>query len=281
MAEYEFGLFTNPHVSRAVAEEDTGILWLRPAGAGFVDIIPPTHSRRQRFPKRLIVRGGDGSMREICQWMNDRGEFRPIGLLPGGSQNVLYNALLELGLTSDVKAFLEKETDDYPEDQILRPGMVGNLVFVNHVGFGHFEQHLGEYNKRLRFLPNGRRTLVAALISLVRAACHPNRKEDILNLYTITPTIGQIPAFPEQNLLDGNLTHARVVGVRSLVTTLLYWQMGKAAPDKIMPQLSGSSFAVPPTGNYIWLDGDTVPYVFQEGTLIRRASYGIPMVAII
>lgn len=254
MAEFEFGLFTNPHVPRVVTEEDTDILWLRPEGAGFIDIIPPTHSKWQRFPKRLIVRGGDGSVREICQWMHDRGEVRPIGLLPGGTQNVLYHALMELGLKASIKTFLEKTLDDYPENQRLRPGMANDLVFVNHVGLGRVEQHLGRLNARLRLLPNGYRTLVATLLSLAAASLHPGK--DFLNLYTITPSIGQLRAFPDQRLLSNALTHVR--GIR---------------------QISGFCFEDEATGNSIWLDGDTLPYSRQT-VLVKRTPYGIPVVAI-
>lgn len=258
MVEYEFGLFTNPHVSRVVAEEDTGILWLRPTGAGFVDSIPPTHSRWQRFPKRLIVRGGDGSIREICQWMHDRKEIRPVGILPGGSQNVLYHALMDLGLKANIKAFLEKSLDDYPEEQRLRPGMINDRVFVNHVGLGHVEQQLGRLNARLRLLPNGCRTLVATLFSLATASANPGK--NFLNLYTITPRIGPVLAFPEQRLLNDELTHAWIRGGR-------------------IRQLRGSWFQDTTVGNYVWFDGDT-RYYSQQEVLITRASYGIPVVAI-
>lgn len=199
-------------------------------------------------------------MREICQWMHDRGEVRPVGLLPGGSQNVLYHVLQELGLKSDIKTFLEKTSDDYPEDQKLRPGMINDLVFVNHAGLGNFEQHLGRFNARLRSLPNGYRPLVSAVLSVAAAILYPDGNRELLNLYTITPRIGQVLAFPDQELLSNALTHAWIDGL-------------------CIKQLQSYCCRDETRGYSIWLDGDTIPYELQ-GAVIKRAPLGIPMVAI-
>lgn len=280
MARSELGIYTNPFVPEIIKKRAVDISQLAP---GFASIIHPFR-RKEPFPNRVIVAGGEGSIRTILQIMHDREEIRPVGLLPGGSQNVLYNALFELDLKSDVKAFLEKGLDEYPEDQRLRLGMINDRVFINHVGLGRFEQYLGEFNNRLRFLPNGRRTLVAALFSLTFATLDPNSRREILNLYTIVPVIGQVPAFPDQRLLSDTLTHARIERAGSLIRTLFYWQRGKPAPNGAITQYQYSRFADIATGNSIWLDGDTIPYMLQDmpqGALIKRTPYGIPIVAMI
>lgn len=278
MAEFELGIFSSPFIPEAVRERVTGMLRRLPEGKTFIDIIPPTHSRWKPFPRRIIVAGGDGSVREILQWMQDRGEVRPVGLMAGGSQNVLYHALMELGLKTSINTFLEKNPDDYPEDQRLKPGMVGDLVFVNHAGLGRFEQHLGEFNRRLRLLRNGQRPFVCALFSLA-ASLNPNGRKDFLNLYTITPTIGQLRAFPEQKLLGNGITHAKVSSVRGLVQTMIYWQRGQSAPNRAMHQSTYTRFEDTTGNSSIWLDGDTSAYP-RQAVLITRTPYGIPVVAI-
>lgn len=279
MTEFELGIFTNPHAPKPMIERAAGMLWRLPLGYSFCDIIPPSR-RYQPFPNRVILVGGDGSIGSFLQMMYDREAVRPVGLLPGGSQNVLYNALFELGLKSDVGTFLKKGLDEYTEDQKLRPGMIGDLVFTNHAGLGRFEQNLGRFNAKLRFLPNGRRTLVSALLSLALAALNPNSGKEVLSLYTITPRIGQVPAFPDQRLLSDSITHARVRNLRALVQTMVYWQKGESAPNEVMTQYQYHQFADVARGDSVWVDGDTIPYPRQAGALIRRAPYGIPMVAI-
>lgn len=280
MAEYEFGLFTNPHAPKAASEGDADMLWRLPAGAAFMDIIPPTHSRWQRFPKRLIVRGGDGSMREICQWMHDRAEVRPIGLVPRGTQNVLYHVLQELGHQSNVKTFLEKTVDDYLEDQRLRPGMINDLVFVNHVGLGHMEQHLGRFNARLRFLPTRIRVPAAGVLAVLATVAR-HRDGALFNVFSISPKIGSVEAFPDQRLLDNHqITHGRIPSVRKLIIALSYWQMGKRLPANILEVEQSSCFINPDMGRFMRIDGDTGPSPSPTGVLIKRASYGIPVVAI-
>lgn len=276
-AEFELGVYANPFASESVKKRVRGILRFSPKGPTF-RLTSPTY-QYQPIPKRVVVAGGEGSIRTVVQMMYDREVVKPVGLLPGGSQNVLYNALRKLGLQSDAKTFLEKTLDDYPEDQRLRPGVVNNLVFVNHAGFGHFEQHLGELNKRLRFLRNGHRPLVCALLSMAAAILYPDGNRELLNLYTITPRIGQVLAFPDQELLNNNVTHAWVEGIRGFVRTLSYWQRGKPAPNGAMRQFQSFGFADNAIGSSIWLDGDKIPYDLQ-GALIKRAPYGIPVVAI-
>ena len=156
---------------------------------------------------------------------------------------------------------------------------INDSVFINHVGLGRFEQHLGEQNKRLRFLPNGWRTSVSALLSLALTALDIKSGKEVLNLYTITPPIGQVPAFPNQVLFSDSITHAQVTNIQGLVRTLLYWQRGKPAPNGAMAQDQGPQFSDEVRDNSLWLDGDTVPYMLQ-GALIKRTSYGIPIVAI-
>ncbi|KKQ76773.1 hypothetical protein A3B42_02620 [Candidatus Daviesbacteria bacterium RIFCSPLOWO2_01_FULL_38_10] len=118
MAVLELGIYANPHAPKPIIERATGMLWLLPAGHSFCDIIPPSRIY-QPFPRRIILAGGDGSIRSFLQMMHDRKEVRPVGLLPGGSQNVLYHQLENLGLKMTAREFLERSPN-----RRLRPGMM-------------------------------------------------------------------------------------------------------------------------------------------------------------
>lgn len=260
MAEFELGVYANDFAPKPIRRKARDMIRLLPAGQSFYTVIP-RHIENFSDAKRIIVVGGEGSIRRVVQMMHDREVVRPVGLLPGGSQNVLYKTLRKLGLQLDAKTFLEKTLHDYPEDRSLRPGMINDRIFVNHVGLGSLEQQLGRFNAILRFLPNGCRTFAAVPHSLVYAVLDTIiSRRRFLNLYTISPRIGQILAFPDQELLSDTLTHVWVGGRR-------------------IRQLQRFCFKDRMAGNCIWIDGDTTPYSQQE-VLITRASYGIPMVAI-
>lgn len=257
-AEFELGVYVNDFAPYPVRRKAREMIQLLPDESNSFYLVISSHLERNRIPEKLAVAGGDGSIGRIMQMLYDQKAIIPVAVLPGGSQNVLYHTLLDLGLTADAGTFLKKPLDDYPENQRLKPGMINKRVFVNHVGLGHFEQHLGRFNARLRFLPSLPRLFLSASLSLAAASLHPGK--DFLNLYTITPRVGSVLAFPGQRLLSNELTHA-------------WMRRGW------IRQLRGFRFHDATLGNYAWFDGDTRFYPQRE-VLIARAPYGIPVVAL-
>lgn len=278
MAERRLGIYKNHHASReALKLVDS----LRKAGALCIDT-PKKLEELKVLPERMLVAGGDGSVGMVIQEMFNRREYRPLAILGGGTQNVLYNEHILNGQVMSVIDFIAASDEELAQFS-FRPGIMGTSVFINQIGFGSYEQADGMLNQHLRPIPKSIRTFFVRGTALCIASLSDGRKIDI---YSIVPRIGRVLAFPEQQL-DTGISHGWIEdgkgGSRRMVGTLNSWRNieGKG-PNGPLPEFvkieKGESFSVL-TPRTIWKDGDTVsiiPGYFRIG----RANFSVPVVAL-
>lgn len=110
---------------------------------------------------------------------------------------------------------------------------------------------------------------------------------DALNMYSLSPRIGHVLTFPDQDLSGSGITHAKIEGNRvvqaaKLATTLILWQFGWRPPKGILHIETGATFHDEVKRNTIWFDGDTQRNRFSGHVTIRRTDpqYAIPVVGI-
>lgn len=73
----ELGVFINPHADRKTYNAALRIA--ADAPYAFIDTIPPTDISKNSFPDRIVVAGGEGSIRTIIQEMYERECLHPKG----------------------------------------------------------------------------------------------------------------------------------------------------------------------------------------------------------
>lgn len=238
------------------------------------------------LPRGILAVGGEATIRRIVQTMVDASEIRPIALLGGGTNNVLYHSLLEAGQAMPIAKFLWAVGNNcFPASFALRPGLIGRRAFVLHAGLGNFEQSVGWAIKNSRGLaPRKFRPLLSHSIGLALACLLKDDQLPPLDLYTISPRLGKRTLFPEQAHQGDSITHAWIeTGThqetrRKLIKTALYWRFGKH-PDCVKLE-QAASFKINSDINTLWLEGDNVPNQQKPPFSIRRWEHAIPVVAI-
>lgn len=278
MSELRLGIYRNPYAGSEVLKIVKG---LEKAGALCINSLKELEDLKV-LPQRMMVAGGDGSVGAVIQEMFDRRECRPLGILGGGTQNVLYNEHLLNQRAMNIIEFLTASPDELAKFS-FRPGIMGRIVFINQIGFGSYEQADGMLNQHLRPIPKSIRTFFVRGTALCIASLSDGRKIDI---YSIVPRIGRVLAFPEQQF-DTGISHGWIEdgerGSRKLVGTLNSWRniegkgLNGSLPEFVKIE-KGESFSVL-TPRTIWKDGDTVsivPGYFRIG----RTDFSVPVVSL-
>lgn len=243
-------------------------------------------------PRRIIVVGGEGINRIRFQDLYDKGEVRPVGIVGGGTQNVLHRELMDLKRTMTLEEFMETPWDRFPINTFFKPGQVGGAIFNNQYGLGVWERANGRENAMLR---RSNETEDETRKRVRRARYHAFlfrsilRISDRFDMYSVTPHTGGVNAFPEQDITSDEVTRAWIEGnpieqVVKLAITLNTFRKGDIPPESILRREKAKSFNVTIGSrkhDTAWIDGDTVPNPASGEAVIARANVAIPVVAIV
>lgn len=248
------------------------------------EVLPVTFplQRFKKTPERIMVVGGEGSVNVLTQYLYDRGETRPTGLLPGVENNVTRTELIESGAVATFDQFMDISFK-YKDINLFRPLVFRGKVANNQIGFGRIERAFGYYNEvykghQLRRL----KTLRAAVDEWTGMGL----AEDILNIYSAVSHIGRLRVFPNQDRQGPDITHAWIEGdsfkarLARLYLTFLFWQVNMTPPQIILKTEKLLSYLVKSVPGEAWIDGDTMDISQKGNFLIRRSRLAIPFVAI-
>lgn len=237
----------------------------------------------------IIIVGGDGSIRRVMEVVYKNSQLdRQLATLGGGTNNVLYKALIKAGAALSLESFLDSDTSK--KRYLLNPGVFGdNQVFTVAVGVGHFEKDAGSFLERFRaYAPRGWRPDIASIASAFSTAVamvkNPNFRP--IDLVSVSPDFGSVTLFPQQELHSTLLTHAwieekGIEGVRNLFLTLLYWRTGGEPPQSILQTEQANEFTLLNHDSTLWVDGDTFFRRNHGNVLVSRAAQALAISAII
>ncbi len=236
-SSYEIGLYINPRARSGVKRLVKHLINDPRVLADSIPFQKPVDS----FPPKLIVVGGERSVRTVTGEIYRRGENSTLGIVPGGSGNVTYNNLERHGNIVSVHEFIEGLQTGVVT---FHPGQISGEIFNNQVGFGAYERVSGFLNETLRFLPDGMRTVLSKIFATVPAVF----SEEMINMYSVSPYIGKVRSFPQQDFLGNSVTHGQIGGklkAQKLAMTLMLWQMGLAAyaPDALFHRTQSERFS--------------------------------------
>ncbi len=284
--KYEIGLYINSSAN----SQATGLVYSLTGSEVFKDDIPFSQPL-EMLPNKLIVAGGERSIRTVTLAMYRRGQLRPLGILGGGSTNVLFEYLISTGREVTLQQFLDTSADKFDPKFYFRPGIARNEKeeieeFNIQMGTGMYERFSGQSNEILRMIPPRFRPFTSRSLAYIPAII---RTGDTLDIYSLSPNIGRVDAFPGQDLFGSDLTHARIEGdrfeqARKLTATLVFWQFHKRPPKEILRIDKGIIFEDHIRSDSAWFDGDVEKHRLKlHGTVIIsrvEPKLAIPVMAI-
>lgn len=261
-------------------------------GPGVIQIHSREYLKRQSCsPSHAFSAGGEGTNLAVTQWMFDNRLVCALGLLGGGTQNVLYNEISKRGVMT-VDEFLRTEVDQFPKESFFHPGQIGEeVIFNNHFGIGVYERAMGRLNADLRFLPvRGIRVFLARAIPMLIAVYG----EPKMDIFSVVTKVGKISLFPGQDPWGEDISHGLVETWLDLLNSLRLGRRLRKEPQFCIPQNilrreQTGSFNVNISGSSIWIDGDTIrgsqmnvpPYDSLRGLqTVRRSDFAFPVVAL-
>lgn len=284
----EAGIFINPHSNKDIQDRVLKRIIPR-VNAGFYS----PGEQNESLPGKIIVIGGEGTIRDVIQDMVDKDDVTPLGIVAGGTNNVLYRTLLANGNSMGLSDFMEYDTDELARRFSFRPGLFEQSAFTNQVGLGIFEQSQGTSNEKLRGvlrgkLPGRSRLFAASFKALLTALTQGSDTLAELDLYSLTPFVGSKKLFPDQDPNGDLITHAHILGnsktqrMRYLTIVAASWALGKIPPPNTLEMEQDYSFTADISHSpAIWLDGDTKPlHSEKREVVITRWNKAIPVVAI-
>lgn len=241
------------------------------------------------FDGPVLVAGGDGSVRRVVERLCRDENSGPIGVLGGGTNNVLRKALTRKGLTLTLEDLLSGPTEDDLQKFLFKPGLFGQTIFNITVGLGEFEKATGNILESLRgYVPRPFKSKITSLLSVISMArAKPNLFP--LDLFSTSPDFGSVTLFPKQELHSSLITHAwieepGVSGVSKLALTLLFWQAGMEPPLNCIKTEQREAFEISYKDPRIWIDGDTVQRNLKKhhgNILVSRSAQTVALTAIV
>ena len=281
MAVIELGIFVDKHASTKARKQAEQIV----DGRKCIEIDLRFISGAHRLPPGIPIAGGDGSIRNVVQDMVNKNQVRPIGLLGGGTNDALYNSLRAEGQGMPYREFHWKTLAREPFDPkaLIKPGLVGNQAYVMEVGFGQFEQSIGEANQSLNgYSPRRIRVPIAYFLGFIKTISQPDGLTPV-NIYTTSPRMGRKHVFPQQTHHADLITHAWMEAqgqerIVSLAKTAFLWSLSKPSPYVRTEQKT--EFEVDLAPKNLWINGDIIPNKQKSPLLISRWEQTIPIVPI-
>ncbi len=282
----ELGVFINPAARRTAQERGKEI-----ADRYNCPIvgIPSSELDFAPLPERVIVVGGEWSIRRVVEKMYRSGELRPVGVVGGGTHDVTHRLLLGEELALSLDKFMSMGDDEFPEQYGYRPGEFDGKIFNNHVGAGGYERAVGRANRlfdslRIPRRPGSNLAQYAGLFLMT----HQANGKYALNIYSVSPNIGSFRVFPKQDFHGSSLTHVSIEGQSAaerlikLLLTLSFWRLGRQPPQTILQTKFANKFNLSFDGESLWIDGDTEENRHRGGEIaVGRKAKAIVLAAIV
>lgn len=274
-ANCEVGLFINPKSNKnalSIAFE------IAKREGVCVDSIPSSNIHTHAFP-RVIVVGGERSVKTVVESVVNGKSGSVIGIIPGGSGNVTHRELARVGHSTTIEDFFDANEERLAD---FYPGITdNNILFNNHVGFGSYERTKGVLNESPGILPSFIRRMSAKIGAVIPATFSDNPIE----IYSVVPHIGKTNVFPEQQMLSLDVSRGQIVGENKalkLGVTLLMWSLGlgNLIPNAIFMRTRDRQFTHEAGSDQIWVDGDTFPNQSTSKVIIGRSRQSIKITAI-
>ena len=252
------------------------------------DVLPITFplQGRSHTPERLMLVGGESSINAVTQHLYERGQVRPVGILPGVGNNVTRSELIESGATATFDQFMDRGFK-YGERNLFSPLVFRRMVANNQFGIGRIERAFGFYNEVFKGRPYGRLRALRSAVDEVEGYESAGFRENILDIYSVVPHIGKLRVFPNQDRLGPDITHAWIEGdsfrtrLSKLFLTLLFWQVNMSPPQVILKNRKLLSHQVKSVPGEAWIDGHTRAINPKGDFLMRRSRLAIPFVSIV
>ncbi len=281
MAKVELGVYINPTAdinTRKKAEAISGPEVVKLRGR------EELHSMEC---KRILVVGGETTVGRVIDEIIKMEWDTVVGIWHAGTQGVLNKVMKDRkGLVMTVDEFREKPLHEFSR---IHPGEVNGMVFINHVGFGQYENQAGKMNDICRDLcmPKPLRILISRALAGSIALVHSNGA-DKMEIYSIVSHIGEVEVFPNQDAFGDSITCGWVEGPVGLAVVLLELSLGITPSEKVLkivPSIMKNDVALTfwnqSNGGTIWVDGKTIDNPFKgQRVIIRRTKRSIPITAI-
>lgn len=274
----DLGIFVNRRASPEGLKKAAKIQSVIP-GIVTQDVLGQQEGLAEMY-KRVIIVGGDGSVRTGLNYLMGQDQFPLVGIIPGGTLNVLSRVLVENGLGTTIEEFINIDPLKLPESEQFKPGLVAGRVFTNKASVNQYDRFKIVINERLRGVLSGRtRIKVSHIGGLLLSALTIDNQKPLLNAVLTTPYYGEVAVNPEQSLNGDNLTRMSIEGDSTLLmfyklaACLVYFNRQTLPPPSLLKVEFGKEFMMRPVHNGMDLDGDGFPMTKTE-VLARRSDRG-------
>jgi len=294
--ERETGIIINPKAGSRKEREKT----LKTVGhvltdAQILDLSEVENGRIKNIPMRLIIIGGDGTIRACLSWLASNHEYPEIFISGGGSTNTFRTALIEEGAKTSVRSFKEKE-----EKTILfKPAVIEHedqekKFWVISAGFGDFEIDFADAFEKVRKskISHFTRAHTAGILALAQNFFSAmSSQEPLLKAYATSRRVGPFSIFSKgmQELSTDKLGLVEIEkkdyywGILRFLLASVFWQMKAKSPKILARTKVASSFSEEikgPEDMLINLDGDNKK-IKPGKIIIKRHNQSFPVSALI
>jgi len=250
----------------------------------------------QNISPRLIIIGGDGTIRACLSWLASHNEYPQILIAGGGSTNTFRSALIKEGAKTSVKAL----KNDAQRTISYKPAVIEHEdaekdFWIIAAGFGEFERDFTNAFETVRKLktPPSTRAHTAGLMTLMYNFLTVMSSHDpLLQTYTTGQNIGPFKVFKKNELsLSSNKLGLVEIdkkdyyrGLLRFVISSMFWQARIKPPKSLAQTTIGESFITELSSfekmSRINLDGDE-EYIQSGRLLIRRHPHSFSASALV
>jgi len=236
----------------------------------------------------IVLASGDGVARSVTKKLLEKENPPVLILLPGGSQNGFYHALLDAGSTITPEQLRQGDFNQIP---FFNPGETNQQLFNHFAGWGLLEiAHSIESEKlRKKLIPRETRMYFAGFLTTIKHFTSKEKNDPAMRIVLTSPYTGALKMLPEQDLYSDKLAMVCMKGGDRLERTaragmlLFYAILGKKPPKELVQVEFGKSFEFENReGKYnrANLDGEIVPLPSRGTIFVARSKKGIRAAAL-
>ena len=253
--ESEIGIIVNPKAGdrRGIREtletieqffDDTKIF----------DISDLENGNIQNIPPKLVIVGGDGTIRACLSWLASHDEYPKLFITGGGSTNTFRSALIK----ESAKTSVEGLKNDAGQMISYKPAVIehedGERDFwVIAAGFGEFEKgfpNAFEGVRRLKIPPQTRAHTAGLMALMYNFLTAVSSRDLLIQAYTTGRDIGRFKIFKEGELSLSSDKLGLVEihkkdyywGLLKFIISSMFWQTGVKPPKSLSQTMIGESF---------------------------------------
>lgn len=250
----------------------------------------------QNIPPKLVIVGGDGTVRASLSWLASHDEYPQILIAGSGSTNTFRSALMEEGAKTSAQAVKKGNLIGIDYKPAVIEHEDGERDFwVIAAGFGEFEKgfpNAFEGVRRFKIPPQTRAHTAGLMVLVYNFLTAMSSRDPLIQAYTTGQHIGPFKVFKENELslssdklglveIDKKGYYWRIL---RFIISSMFWQTGTRPPKFLASTKISESF----TTNLKSLD-DTSPVnldgdekSIQSGKVsIKRHPFPFPTSALI